>query len=80
MGWLSLKTQDSPRPRVFISVPKKIVPLAVDRNRIKRLIREAVRRRGDPPGRPNAAFQVLQHVKGLKLKDVQDEIHRLIHH
>lgn len=55
-GWLSLKIIDrrtpppggtarplSPRYRLLISVPKKSVRLATQRNRIKRLIREAVR-------------------------------------
>ena len=45
-GWLSLKVARRPeqtRPEVFISIPKKAVPLAVKRNRLKRLIREAVR-------------------------------------
>lgn len=31
------------KPRVFISVPKKVVRLATQRNRVKRLLREAIR-------------------------------------
>ena len=49
-SWLSLKVAEKDRSEehsgkatIFISVPKKIVPLAVKRNRIKRLIREVVR-------------------------------------
>ena len=48
--WLSLKVSDKVtigdrvlKPGLFVSVPKKIVPLATKRNRLKRLIREAVR-------------------------------------
>ena len=83
MTWLSLTAgAHSVRPvqhRVLISVPKKIVPLAVDRNRIKRLIREAVRCTGGSLGQPykSIGFRVLRHIKGLKLKDVQDEIQRV---
>ena len=53
-GWLSLKVSErkqaasprsSKRPYV-ISIRKKIVPLAVRRNRIRRLIREAIRLEG----------------------------------
>ncbi len=48
--WLSLKVLDSslsepaPRtPKVYISIPKKTVKLAVARNRLKRVLREAIR-------------------------------------
>jgi len=49
-NWLSLKVLENAskkppaKPQIHISVPKKIVPLATRRNRIKRLIREAVRK------------------------------------
>lgn len=45
--WLSLTVLDPVPPksrRVHISVPKRTVKLAVARNRIKRVLREAVRR------------------------------------
>ena len=49
--WLSLKVLESPLPdsvnsppKVYISVPKSTVKLAVMRNRVKRVLREAVRR------------------------------------
>jgi ribonuclease P protein component len=44
--WLSLTVLNNPSsetPRVYISVPKRAVKLAVKRNRIKRVLREAVR-------------------------------------
>ena len=49
--WLSLKVLESPLsesvnrpPKVYISIPKSTVKLAVMRNRVKRVLREAVRR------------------------------------
>jgi RNase P protein component len=49
--WLSLTILESPssvrssqQARVHISVPKSTVKLAVTRNRLKRVLREAVRR------------------------------------
>ena len=49
--WLSLTVLEPPSPemnpkkaRVHISIPKRAVKLAVTRNRLKRLLREAVRR------------------------------------
>jgi RNase P protein component len=52
--WLALKRVPVPaagapasgKPAVYISVPKRSVRLATKRNRIKRLLREAVRRDG----------------------------------
>lgn len=51
--WLSLKILESPsfpkkprcssKARVYISIPKRTVKLAVIRNRIRRVLREAVR-------------------------------------
>ena len=49
-SWLSCEVSEkdvrqprSAKPLIFISIPKKVVPLATGRNRIKRLIREAMR-------------------------------------
>ena len=51
--WLSLKVLESPSsdpverpPKVYISIPKSSVKLAVMRNRMKRVLREAIRRDG----------------------------------
>jgi len=51
--WLSLKVLESPLPdsvdrppKVYISIPKSTVKLAVMRNRVKRVLREAIRRDG----------------------------------
>ena len=50
-GWLSLKVSDKPesgsdslRTSLLISIPKKTVRLATQRNRLKRLIRECFRK------------------------------------
>ncbi len=49
--WLSLKVLESPLPdlinrppKVYISIPKSTVKRAVMRNRLKRVLREAVKR------------------------------------
>jgi len=41
--WLALKPVDNPEIRVVMSVPKKKLRHAVDRNRVKRLLRETYR-------------------------------------
>lgn len=41
--WKSAKTEDAPSLKVLMSVPKKKLKHAVDRNRVKRLLREAYR-------------------------------------
>ena len=77
MVWLSLKILNSPRAGVFISVPKKIVPLAVSRNRLRRLIREAVRADAYFEGEKSFTFKVLSSAPGLKLGDVKRVIEDL---
>jgi ribonuclease P protein component len=41
--WTAKKVQNSPSLKVLMSVPKKKLKHAVDRNRVKRLLREAYR-------------------------------------
>ena len=41
--WSVSKTEDGPSIKVLMSVPKKKLKHAVDRNRVKRLLREAYR-------------------------------------
>ena len=77
MSWLSLKVLDSPKRSVLISVPKKIIPRAVDRNRVKRLIREAVRRDPYFEAEKRFTFKVLSHQPALKLQDVKKLIEEL---
>jgi len=61
----------------FIAVPKKVVSRATARNRVKRLIREAVR--GDVFFEANKiyAFKVRSVPKNLDLRAVQKTIDRL---
>ncbi|MBI3252435.1 MAG: ribonuclease P protein component [Candidatus Omnitrophica bacterium] len=55
--WLALKLLDRDaagvkrsRKPFLISIPRKVVPLATARNRIRRVLREAIRAEGLPPG------------------------------
>jgi ribonuclease P protein component len=41
--WTATKTENKPSLKVLMSVPKKKLKHAVDRNRVKRLLREAYR-------------------------------------
>ena len=77
MSWLSLKVLDSPQGCILISVPKKVVPRAVDRNRLKRLIRESVRRDAYFEVEKCFAFKVIRHAKSLKLENVRKIIDEL---
>lgn len=81
-GWLSLKVTDkadlafkTKDSQVRISVPKKVVPLATQRNRIKRLIREVVRQESFLKD-PNKFyfFKVIRRKSGLDLKATLKEI------
>ena len=83
MGWLSLTVGSAlerslrHENRVLISVPKKIVPLATQRNRIKRLIREAVRQDAFCKREKLFTFKVLSPAEGMKLEAVKKMIESL---
>ncbi|MGH7197282.1 MAG: ribonuclease P protein component [Candidatus Omnitrophota bacterium] len=69
----------APRSMVLISIPKKTVPLAVRRNRLKRLIREATRKHAAFSGVRIYSFRVLSAPeKGLGLGDVQNAIEKCL--
>lgn len=81
MSWLSLRVSASPEgkeaesPRFFISVPRKIVRLATERNRIKRLVREAVRLDpGFKAGGKVFYFSVRKKPVRPNLQDVRKEL------
>jgi ribonuclease P protein component len=79
--WLSLKllgrasgTRIAKKARPMISIPKKVAPLAVTRNRVKRLIREAVRLTGDPAPKKKYCFRVHRIPEKLNLEIVQKAV------
>ena len=63
---------------MIISVPKKVVPKAVQRNRWRRLIREVVRGNGFFDRDKLFVFKITRHFKGIKLENVRKEINELI--
>ena len=84
--WLSLKIQDKASwpagkpesPLLLISIPKKIVRLAVQRNRLKRLVREAFRKKGCLDPEKAYLFRVAQDPGVLGLKEVQEVMSQLL--
>ena len=83
--WLSLRVSDkkisqghADKHALLISIPKKNVRLATQRNRLKRLLREAVR--GDDffkdPGKVYH-FKIGSPPRGLKLRDVLGSLETL---
>ena len=81
MPWLSLRVstlhdgKEDKSPRFFVSVPRKVVRLATERNRIKRLIREAVRL--DPGFKAEGKvfyFSVRKRPARPNLEDVRKEL------
>jgi len=84
--WLYLKISDTvsgpankaakTSPRVLISVPKKLVRLATERNRLKRLVREAVRKDAFFKAPRVYYFRVLARPTKPGLSDVQRQIVR----
>ena len=82
--WLSLTVSEgkspkaTPRQRLFhISVPKKIVRQAVRRNRIKRVLREALRLETLSNGKVHL-FRVLRMPQSVDLKDAKKAVHELL--
>ncbi len=84
-SWLSLKVRWVADPKdahrrqpVFISIPKKAVPLATSRNRLKRLIREAIRKDVFFQDKRRVYWmRVIREIKGLKLGDVRAVLEKL---
>lgn len=62
--WLSVKmvpAADARSSKAHISIPKKVVRLATRRNRLKRLLREALRESGRPAAHEAAVFYLRVH-------------------
>ena len=87
--WLSLSVSEGKYPNTigarrpfFISVPKKVVNKAVHRNRIKRVLREALRHEALlqallPPGKVHI-FRVMRAPEGVDLKMAKQAVHELL--
>ena len=84
--WLSLSVSERepfeispPKTKVFISVPKRVVKLATRRNRIKRLVREAVRKNSFFCDHQKVyLLRVLSFVPHLDLNQTDNAIRELI--
>lgn len=71
-------TDRSEKPQVLISVPKRIVRLATARNRLKRMIREAVREDIFFKDRQKIyCLYVLKNIERLKTQDVRKSLEAL---
>ncbi|MBI4352477.1 MAG: ribonuclease P protein component [Candidatus Omnitrophica bacterium] len=87
LSWLSLRVlqkgtfikRPGKTPLLF-SIPKKVVPLAVKRNRLKRLIREAVRQEAFFKGSEDRVywFRVFKAPQVLDLNGVKQTIKGLL--
>lgn len=82
-AWLSLKTVPKPPAgasrSTTLSVPKKIVRLATQRNRLKRLCREALRT-GDFQLSEDKVyhFRVIRMPGAIGMRDAQSQIRSLL--
>jgi len=82
--WLSLTVFDEKNPKngaskspFFISVPKKIVPQAVRRNRIKRVLREVLRSKPFFKDKKIYFFKVLRCPQKIDFESAKILIHEL---
>ena len=82
--WLSLTVYDekepkgkSPKPFFLISVPKKVVSQAVRRNRIKRVLREALKNETFFKEKKVYVFKVLRSPEKVNLKSARFMIDEL---
>ena len=85
--WLSLTVSEGKNPDMsatrglfFISVPKKVVNKAVRRNRIKRVLREALRHEVQLPAGKVHVFRVMRAPEGVDLKMAKQVVHELLHY
>lgn len=81
-NWLTLQVVSSPAPgnsknNLLFLIPKRVIPLAARRNRIRRLLREAVRLDAWFKKTNVYKFRVGRLPKELNLKIVQTEFEKL---
>ena len=84
-GWLSLRVLEESKlnsaKSFLISIPKKKVPLAVRRNRIRRVLREALRMHPVFQGNSKTfSFYVLRDPRSLSLREASDLLDQLSKH
>ena len=82
--WLSLRVSEEKdpeskagKPLFLISIPKKIVRLAVRRNRIKRVLREALRNRPLAGENKVYLFKVMRSPERVDLESARLAVHEL---
>lgn len=73
---LGLTFRDTGTLKAAIIVSKKVVPLAVDRNRIKRLLSESIRKQGIVQG--DLLIVVRKNISKLGQKSVGEKLERLL--
>ena len=83
--WLSLKVSNRLEPgnysikaSLLVSIPKKSVRLATQRNRIKRLIREVFRNKSGLDPEKVYAFRVNQYPGDIGLKEAEKIMNQAI--
>ena len=84
--WLSLTVSEAKNPKMsaakglfFISVPKKIVNRAVRRNRIKRILREALREEPCLSAGKVHLFRVLRQPEVANVAMAKKAVYELLH-
>ena len=82
--WLSLKVSEEKdperkagKPLFLISVPKKVVRLAVRRNRIRRVLREVLRHRPFSTENKTYLLKVLRSPEKVDLESAKVAVHEL---
>ena len=82
--WLSLRVSEEKtlenkarKPLFLISIPKKVVRLAVRRNRIRRVLREALRNKPFFEGNKTYVFKVLRSPEQVDLESTRLIVHEL---
>ena len=84
--WLSLTVSEAKNPEktlsrrpFFISVPKKVVAKATRRNRLKRVLREALRQEKGLTDGKTRVFKVLKAPETVDLSMAKQALHALLH-
>ncbi len=77
--WFRVLSLASARPRLGLAIAKRLMPRAVDRNRIRRLIRESFRaHQAHLPNRDYVVF-ARQDLRQCSSKDIRHSLDQLMH-